>query len=467
MNAALRLENVVPADPSSGIIRPPRLFRMEPMFTDVTAQIIADHVLHNVAALRRKLAPGVRLCAPLKADAYGHGVRIVAPLLESAGVDCAAVAQLDEAIELRRCGWSRPILVLGNVLAVANIADRRDRLAAVIDHDLTLTLADEHHLAEIAAAARSAGVTIDLHIKLDTGMGRMGFVATQAAIALEALLAHRGVRLAGVYSHFGTADLSDADLTDRQIAAFRSFLATHARHIGPGVLRHFANTAATIERPDTHFDMVRPGIGLYGCLPAERMSGLIDLRPAMRVVSHVSLIKELPEGHCVGYGCTYRTTRPTRIGIVPVGYHDGYLRALSNRARVGLPTGDAPVIGRVSMDQLAIDMTHLPTTIAGDVVVLIDERTERPNSAENIARLLGTICYEVLCLVGPRVRRVLVPSATGPNSEPYEVRDEDSLNQPHKFGRWKRQERLTDSARAETPALHGDTHETINAAGQV
>jgi len=381
---------------------------MQTRFAEVTAEILAEHLIHNVKALRSCCAAGASLCAPLKANAYGHGLEVVAPVLQRAGVDCAAVANLDEAIALRGAGWARPVLVLGAVLSHQRESERRDRLAAVLDHDLTLTLTDESGLPETKAAADAAGRTVAVHVKLDTGMGRLGACPQVAMRTVHALREYPSVRLTGVYSHFGSADLADRELADHQLATFREFLDLAAPTLPAGVTRHLANTAATIERADAHFDMVRPGIGLYGYVPAERMAARLDLWPCMRVTSRVTLVKELPPDHCVGYACTFKTKRPTRLGLVPIGYHDGYLRALSNRAVVGTTTGDAPVIGRVSMDHLAIDLTDLPAINAGDPVILVDERPDRPNSVPSLARMLGTIPYEVTCLIGPRVRRTVI-----------------------------------------------------------
>lgn len=375
-------------------------------FAEVIAEILTDHLVHNVRALRACCKPGVRLCAPLKADAYGHGLNIVAPILEREGADYAAVATLDEAIALRTTGWHRPILVLGAVLTIDAAAHRVARLHAALRHDLTLTLADDTHLADIDAAVRSADRTLPVHVKIDSGMGRMGAPLDQAAELIGAVQRCAGLRIDGIYSHFGSAELSDPSLVDGQLAAFHGLLERVGGWLPRSAVRHIANTTATILRPDAHFDMVRPGLGLYGYLPAPNLADRIDLRPCLRLKSRVTLVKTLPADHCVGYGCTFRTRRPTRLGIVPIGYHDGYVRGLSNRAVIGTPFGDAPVVGRISMDQTAIDVTDLPQVVGGTEITILDPRRERSNSVESIATLLGTIPYEVTCLLGPRIRRI-------------------------------------------------------------
>lgn len=376
------------------------------MRSDLVAQIFIDRLVHNYRALRARLAPGVAFCAPLKADAYGHGARVVAPALLAAGAEMAAVATVPEAVELRQVGWTRPILVLGNVLAVADEAERAERLEAIVRHRLTATAADATVIDRLSRAKSSQ--PIDVHLKIDTGMGRMGAMPADAVELVKQIRGAATLRLAGVYSHFATADFELTDLVASQLAVFKETLARVSDHLPRGVIRHIANSAATITLPDAHFDMVRPGLAMYGYWPGKHMAAMVDLRPVLRLVSHVSMVKELPVGHCVGYGRTFTTTRPTRLGIVPVGYFDGYVRALSNAAMVRVNGGHAPVIGRVSMDQMAIDLTDVANVGAGAEVVLIDEDPGQPNSVAAIADRLGTIPYEVTCLLGQRIQRLSV-----------------------------------------------------------
>jgi alanine racemase len=376
------------------------------MRSDLLAQIHLPRLLHNYRALRAKLKPGVAFCAPLKADAYGHGVRIVAPALHEAGADMAAVATIPEAVELRQIGWKKPILVLGNVLAVADDAERSERMDAIARHRLTVTIADEAGVRQLSTIR--AADPIDVHLKLDTGMGRMGVVPDEAAALVKQIKSATTLRLTGIYSHFATADFELPDLAHAQLATFKDTLSRLSDLLPPGVVRHLANSAATITLPDAHFDMVRPGLALYGYWPARHMSAQIDLQPILRLVSHVTLIKNLPAGHCVGYGQSFTTTRPTRLGIVPIGYFDGYIRSLSNAAQVRVLGGLVPVIGRVSMDQMAIDLTDIPRAAVGAEVVLIDEDPRKPNSVMALAEQMGTIPYEVTCLLGQRIHRISV-----------------------------------------------------------
>jgi alanine racemase len=385
------------------------------MRSDLIAYINPDAILHNYRALRAA-APGSKLCAPLKADAYGHGMRMIAPIVQEAGADWAAVATLTEAIELRDCGWTRPILMLGNILAVGDAGERSERIAAAVEYKLSLTIPDSQSLKCLhAARPRSA---VGVHMKIDTGMGRMGVVSDEAVELLHEVLHEPTVQLQGVYSHFASADFEQFELARQQLATFQEFLAQASDFLPRGIIRHLANSAATIMLPDAHFDMVRPGLAMYGYCPAAHMARQIKLRPILRVVSHLTLVKELPAGHCVGYAQTFTTKRPTRLGVVPAGYVDGFVRRLSNNAVIGTPAGDAPVIGRISMDQLAVDLTDLPIMGTGTEVTLIDDNPDRPNSVQAIAERTGTISYEVTCLLGQRLQRVLRSSGEIPDGNP-------------------------------------------------
>ncbi len=380
------------------------------MHHELTAVIDPAALAHNLRLLAARCRPNTRVCVALKADAYGHGLAQVAPILLQAGADHAAVATLAEAVDLRRIGWTRPILILGNVLAGLRDAERRERIAAIIDQNLTPTVTDAAVVAALGAAANAATHKIDIHIKLDTGMGRQGLIPAELPAIVEAVRAQPTLRMAGLYSHFATADLSAHDLAVHQLELFKRLMTELSDRLPTGVIRHMSNTAATLAWPDAQFDMVRPGVGLYGYAPSDALRQQHDLRPCLRLLSRVTLVKQLPAGHCVGYGQIFTTERATRLGIVPAGYADGLLRGLSNRAIVGTPAGDAPIIGRISMDQLAIDLTDLPAVNVGAEIVLIDDRHDRPNSVEQIAKKLNTIPYEVTCLLGSRVNRVVRPA---------------------------------------------------------
>lgn len=378
------------------------------MRSDLIAQINPDALRHNYRELR-SASPGAKLCAALKADAYGHGVRVVAPVLHEAGADMAAVATVPEAVELRTTGWSRPILVLGNVLATVDAAERGERLSALVEHGLTITVADADTVRVVEEWGGAA--VIGAHVKVDTGMGRMGILPDGLLPLIQRVRGCRLLRLAGIYSHFATADFdpSQRDLVQHQQAVFAEALSRTGDFLPPDTIRHLANSAATITLPEAHYDMVRPGLALYGYWPALHLRERIDLRPCLRLVSHLTAVKELPVGHCVGYGRTFVTRRPTKLGIVPIGYFDGFLRALSNRAMVTIRGVAAPVVGRVSMDQMAVDLTDVARGAGeltpGTGVTIISDDPAAPNSVQAIATALGTIPYEVTCLLGQRVER--------------------------------------------------------------
>ncbi len=374
------------------------------MHSDILAMIDTDRLVHNYHSLRACCRPNVMICAILKGDAYGHGISVVAPVLQAAGVEFAGVATLQEAVDLRLAKWQQPILVLGNPLAVADPRERRERVRAIVKYKPTMTIGDKESVAALAKIDIDA--PIDVHVKVDTGMGRMGCMLDELPDLLAAVRMVPSLRLTGIYSHFATADMKDDDLARRQLAAFNELLVKVADLLPDAVIRHMANSAAAIALPEAHFDMIRPGLALYGYPPAEHMAAKINLKPVLRLVSHLSMVKELPPRHCVGYGQAFTTSRRTRVGIVPIGYCDGYLRALSNAAVVSTPVGDAPVIGRVSMDQIAVDLTDLEPLLPGHEVILIDDNPGRPNSMHALAKRLGTIPYEIMCLLGQRIQRL-------------------------------------------------------------
>lgn len=389
------------------------------MHSDILAMIDTDRLVQNYRSLRACCRPNVMICAILKGDAYGHGISIVAPVLQAAGVEFAGVATLQEAVDLRLANWQQPILVLGNPLAVADPRERRERVRAIVKYKPTMTVGDRETVAALAKIDIDS--PIDVHVKVDTGMGRMGCLPEELPDLLAAVRAAPSLRLTGIYSHFATADLEDHELTRRQLATFNTVLDKVSRHLPKGIIRHMANSAAALSLPEAHFDMIRPGLALYGYSPAEHMANKAGLKPVLRLVSHLTMVKELPPGHCVGYCQTFTTKRHARIGIVPIGYCDGYLRALSNAAVVSTPVGDAPVIGRVSMDHIAVDLTDLEPLQPGHEVTLIDDNPDRPNSMCALAKRLGTIPYEIMCLLGQRIQRTATGSFCADGQVSHEV----------------------------------------------
>ena len=364
------------------------------------ARISLAAVRHNAATLLRA-AGGARLMAVVKADGYGHGAVPVARAALEGGASALGVAAVSEAESLRDAGLDAPILIMGPLTG-----DEWDRAVAA-GAELAAWTPEAVGAAEAAGARR--GVAVPLHLKLDTGMGRLGARPEDVDALVEAAAtAGPGVRVAGVMTHFATADETggeNAGFMAEQLVRFRGRLPA-LRERFPGVVVHAANSAATLRDPGAAFDMVRCGIALYGCSPFGGDPADDDLRPAMALVSRLASVKTLRSRESVGYGRVWRAARGTRVGLVPVGYADGYARALSGRAQVLVGGRRVPVVGTISMDQLTVDLGPEGTEGVGDEVVLIGAQGDERVTAEEVAAWRGTINYEVTCAVGPRIPRV-------------------------------------------------------------
>jgi alanine racemase len=389
------------------------------MESTLTAEVSASAVRWNLALLRHRLSGGAKLCAVVKADCYGHGLRALLGVV-AAEADCLAVTTPDEALLLRKLGYCRPVLMFFSACAGADGAERREALGELIARRVTLTVAAAAELSAVEEAAKRAGSPAAVHVKVDSGMGRSGVPDEELPALVQEVRGCEGVKLSGIYSHFATADETDKQSARQQFARFRA--AVQAAGGGAGLTLHVANSAATIDLAETHLNMVRPGIAIYGYQPSDTMTNRLPLRPALRLVGRLMQVKNLPAGSHCGYGWTCTLRRDSRVGLVPVGYADGYLRSFSNRATMrvgGLRQAqpalseskggrDVPVCGRVSMDQVIIDLTDAPSARVGDEVEIISADPAAPHSVENLARLAGTIPYEITCRLGQRVRRVLV-----------------------------------------------------------
>lgn len=372
------------------------------------AKISRAALRSNFQIFKRLCGAGVKICPAVKANAYGHGVEIVAPVLAEAGADMFAVANLAEAQELAGIVPAVPILVFSPLQG--DSSDKEALLDAVraVFH---LTVADIDGAGAIAAASKKQGIIGRVQIKVDTGMGRMG-VSPEAAVELtKYVCGEPALKLEGLYTHFASADEADASFAAEQLGCFNEFLQAAQEITGEVPLIHAANSAALLRMRESHLSMVRPGISTYGYWPSEAMAGikaLADLQPIMRVESRVVLVKDLPAGHTCGYGRTFRAHRPTRVGIVPIGYDDGYRRLFSNRTVMQVGGKDVPVVGRVSMDQTILDLTDTPQVQPGDTVTVISEYREAPNSVEKLAEIARTIPHEISCLLGRRIKRQAV-----------------------------------------------------------
>lgn len=359
------------------------------------AVISLDNFLHNYQQIKKRAA-GKKICGVVKADAYGHGLDCV-ELLQDEGVDCLAVAFIEEGIALRQRGIDRvPILILGHTAA-----ERADEL---IEWDITPAVYQYDVARAISDAALAQGRRHPVHIKVETGMGRIGIDWQEAAREIEKIAALPGIRVEGLFTHFATADEADKTFTHEQLRRFATVVKElEARGIDIPV-RHVENSAALMDFEHNVFDMVRPGIILYGHYPSDAVKkGNLDIRPVMRLMSKVTHIKTLKPGDSVGYGRAYTAAEPRLAATVPVGYADGYSRILSGKGtEVYIGGHRAPVIGNICMDQCVVDITDVPGVKVGDDVELFGEHI----SAEEIAGKLGTISYEVTCMVNKRVPRV-------------------------------------------------------------
>lgn len=352
---------------------------------------------HNYRALRSNLEPGRKFVGVVKANAYGHGALPVAKKLEALGAEYLAVACLAEAVELREGGVAAPILILGGTPG--------ELAGELIRYDLTQTLFDLPTARAYSQAAAAAGKGLKVHLKADTGMGRLGFVGPGRVEDILTACALPGLEAEGLFTHFADADGSE-EYTMAQFTDFldlRDALAARGRTFP---LCHCAASAATLRYPCTHLDMVRPGIALYGHYPDEGSVGLDGpgLIPVMTVKTRVAAVRTLPAGACISYGRTRALSRESRVAVLPIGYADGLHRGLSNRMEVAFPQGRAPILGRVCMDLCMADVTDLPGVEAGDVAEVFGQALPLEEKSD----VLGTISYELLTAVAPRVPRVYV-----------------------------------------------------------
>lgn len=367
------------------------------------AEIDLEALAWNFSLVRARVAPQVKILAAVKADAYGHGAVACARRLQREGADWFGVATVEEGLELRRADVSKPILCFGGFWF--------GQEAACLQHEITPVI----HRLDMAAAlnqeARARSTAVAVHVEIDTGMGRLGIRYDQAAEFASALRQFERVHVRGLMTHFAAADLRTRDdFTRAQIARFREAVDAF-RACGHQIeLEHMANSAATFAHPDSHGQMVRPGGALYGMwrdvLPRDIAA---PLRPVMSFHTRVMLIKEVRAGETLGYGCTFTAPRAMRVAVLPVGYHDGYARALSNCGRVIVKRRFARVVGRVSMDLTLIDVTEISNLRIGDIATLWGEQDGKTLPVEEVAREIGTISYEMTCGVSRRVPRLYLP----------------------------------------------------------
>ena len=367
---------------------------------------------HNIVELRRATRPEAGFMAVVKANGYGHGAVAVARVALESGADRLGVARLHEAVELREAGIGAAILIFGPTPP--------EEVTTLLDLDLTQAVFTRESAEAVAIRASSLGRRLRVHVKVDTGMGRLGLLASEpgAEEATRSAANHRfsevvavaglpGLEMEGLFTHFATADHADKTYADRQMRRFLE-LADRLRQQGIEFpLTHAANSAALIDMPDSHLDLVRPGIATYGLYPsAEVDREKVDLKPVMAWKAHIIQLKQVPAGFGVSYGITYETPRPTTLATVAVGYADGLRRGLSNRGEMLVGGLRVPIVGRVCMDLTLLDVGEVPAVAVGDEAVILGRQGDEILTADEMASTLDTINYEIVSTITSRVPRI-------------------------------------------------------------
>ena len=362
-----------------------------------TEAVVRLHALrHNVHNIQARLHPGCRMMAVLKGDGYGHGIRNIYPTLHDAGIDCFAVAIWEEGVMLREAGCTDPILILGDTCD--------DCLEQVIIHKLTPTVFCEETAEKLNALAGKHNCVQPIHLKIDTGMSRIGFPADDRAFGpILAISKLENLQITGAFTHFARADEPDGEIAMAQFERYMA-LVNKLEELGVSIpLKHVSNSPAILLHPQVQLDAVRAGDILYGLNPVDDdLWEKEDFQQVMHWYTQVALVKEVPAGTQVGYGGTFTTQRPTKIATIPIGFADGYNRKLSNRGKVRIHDMDAPIIGRVCMDQFMVDVTDIPNVQRGDTVALLDDHV----SILWMANLLDVNVDEIVCGISKRVPRV-------------------------------------------------------------
>jgi len=377
-------------------------------FRRTWAEIDLDALDYNVNSIQSKMELGQKLMGIVKADAYGHGDGFITRRLQELGFDCFGVSNIAEAISLRNEGITKPILVLGYTPA--------DAAAIIKEHAVVQAVVGFEYAKALQNEAAKIDAVIDIHLKLDTGMTRVGFqvdeehfyTSIQEIIEVSEM---PNLHITGVFTHHAVADAYEGDHPQFTEAQFVRFNKTVDALQNAGIqvgLRHVANSATTIAYPEKHIDMCRSGIIMYGMLPSGECENMIDLKPLMTLKTSVALVKTINPGTQLSYGRTYTADGVRVIATVPIGYADGYNRALSNKGRMLVNGHYAPVVGRVCMDQLMLDVTDIPNVKMGDEVVVFGRQGDNVIAVEELANILNTINYEMTCVVTKRVPRVYI-----------------------------------------------------------
>ena len=369
-------------------------------FTRTYAIIHIDAIRENIMEARRKIGDNTKIMAIVKADAYGHGAIQVSKAIKDI-VDGFAVATVREALELRENGIENMILVLGYVC--------RAEYEAVIHNNITFAMLTEEMANEVSQCAVQLNMTAKCHIKINTGMNRIGFPDSEASVnEIERVYKLPNLDCEGVFMHFATADSKDKTFSHTQFNRFMGLLGELEKRGVTFKIRHCCNSAAIVDMPEYALDMIREGIILYGLHPSDEMQNEINYHPAMELKSHVIFVKELPAGEGISYGRTYVTHRPTKVATVAIGYADGYPRSLSSKGYVLIRGHKAPILGRICMDQMMVDVTDIEDVQVEDIVTIVGRDGDEFITVEELAELSGKFNYEFVCGISQRVERKYV-----------------------------------------------------------
>ena len=362
------------------------------------AEIDLDAIAYNARGLKRLIGEKTKLMAVVKANGYGHGAVPVAEVALDNGASSLAVHRTLEGVQLRQAGITAPVLIMGYTLPA--------EAETIVRWDLTPTVNTLEQAQALSIAASHQGKVLPVHVKVDTGLGRFGLLPEEAANFIRAISELPGLTLEGIYTHFAVADAADKAYTLQQFEIYLEVVKGLEEAGFTVPIKHVASSSAALDLPEMHLDMVRCGIALYGLRPSDEVQPTISLCPAMTLKSRVARVRTLPTGSSISYGCTYTTTEPTRVALVPVGYGDGYHRLLSNRGQVLIRGQRAPIVGRVCMDQFVVRVSDIANVQQDDEVVLLGRQGDDEISAEEVATWTGTINYEVTTSILPRVTRV-------------------------------------------------------------
>ncbi len=361
------------------------------------AEVDLGALRYNLNQVQKLVGRDVKMMVIVKGNAYGHGILEVSKTLDTSGADYFGVATIDEALLLRKSRIKRPILILGSVFP--------HEVDTALKNNITLTLANNEILKTINKRAKAQGIIAKVHVKIDTGMGRIGFWhQDKAHLFVDKAASSKFIDVEGIYTHFAAA-ARDRVYTTYQIESFEKLI---GRLLNMGIdipYRHAANSIATVNFKRTHLNLVRPGLIIYGMYPKKGFQRFISLKPVLSLKTKIAYLKKVPPGRSISYGRTYVTQNHTKIATIPIGYADGYGRILSNKAEVLIKGKKAPVIGKVTMDQTMVNVGHIKDVEVGDEVVLIGRQGQNEITAENLARLAGTIPYEIVCSITDRVPR--------------------------------------------------------------